>query len=111
MYQTTNFFVGRYIMKSQNQTVVPPSNESQYLNANFHNSQAAPKTIWVVHDPSGGPHFFLSKREAEKNYKRWKAQHLNDKNEKFEKISKPLKYILDHSKNRKFIKMNGFEAA
>ncbi len=98
-------------MKSQNQTVTPPSNESQYLNANFHDSHAAPKTIWVVHDPTGGPHFFLTKREAEKQYKQLKIRHLYDKNAEFEKMSKPLKYILDGSKLRNYMKMNGPEAA
>ena len=93
-------------MNSQNQTVVPPNNESQYFNTDFHNTKAAPTTIWVVHDPTGGPHLFLDKRKAEKSYKRWKKQYLNDKNAKFKKISKPLKYILDHSKRRRFLKMN-----
>lgn len=98
-------------MNSQKQTVVPPNNEKQYFNTNFHDSNIAPQTIWVVHDPTGGPHFFLTKREAEKQYKKWKVKHLYDKNEEFERISKPLKYILDHSKKRKFLKMNNFEAA
>jgi hypothetical protein len=97
-------------MNSQNQTVVPPSNEDQYSNTDFHISNVAPKTIWVVHSPKG-PHFFLTKRDAEKQYKKWKKEHLYDKNKDFEKISKPLKYILDHSKQRKYIKMNGIEAA
>ena len=98
-------------MNSQKQTVAPPSNESQYFNTNFHDKKTAPKTIWVVHDPTGGPHFFLTKREAEKQYKIWKAHHLHNKNEEFEKMSKPLKYILDGSKIRNYIKMNGQEAA
>ena len=98
-------------MSSQKQTVAPPKNESQYFSTNFHDSKAVPTTIWVVHDPTGGPHFFLDKREAEKQYKTWKKEHLYDKNETFEKMSKPLKYILDHSKKRKYLKMNNYEAA
>lgn len=94
-------------MDSRKQTVVPPNSETKYFNTNFHDSKAVPKTIWIVHNPSGGPHFFLTKREAEKQYKKWKVKHLYDKNEEFEKISKPLKYILDGSKSRKIIKMNG----
>lgn len=98
-------------MKHQKQTVTPPNSETKYFNTNFHDKKAAPKTIWVVHDPTGGPHFFLTKREAEKQYKKWKVKHLYNKNEDFEKISKPLKYILDGSKTRNYLKMNGFEAA
>lgn len=89
----------------------PPSSETQYFNTNFHDSHAAPKTIWVVHDPDGGPHFFLTKREAEKQYKKWKTHHLYNKNVEFEKMSKPLKYILDGSKRRNYLKMNGENAA
>ena len=98
-------------MNSHKHSVIPPINENQYFNTNFHNKKAVPKTIWVVHDPNGGPHFFLTKREAEKQYKKWKVNHLYTKNVEFEKISKPLKYILDGSKIRKYIKMDGDEAA
>lgn len=82
-------------------SIVTPINEKQYFQTNFHDSITAPRTIWVVHDPDGGPHFFLTKRAAEHEYKKWKKRHLYDKNETFEKMSKPLKYILDGSKRRK----------
>lgn len=103
--------MGRYIMSFNKDIVTPPNNENQYFNTNFHHSQAAPKTIWVVHDPNGGPHFFLTKRDAEKQYKQWKRQHLYEKNESFQKISKPLKYILDGSKRRRYLKMNAPSSA
>ena len=98
-------------MNQEKRIVIPPNNEEKYFNTNFHDKKTAPKTIWVVHDPDGGPHFFLTKRDAEKQYKTWKINHLHNKNEEFEKISKPLKYILDGSKLKKYVKMNGFEAA
>jgi hypothetical protein len=87
-------------------SIVPPVNNEQYKKTNFHTSDTSPKTLWVIHNPISGPLFFLSKREAEKKYKALKKQHLYDKNEEFEKMSKPMKYILDKSKIRKFLKMN-----
>ena len=86
--------------------IIPPSTESQYKKANFNISKTSPRTLWVIHNPILGPVFFLTKREAEKKYKALKIQHLYDKNEEFKRISKPMKYILDHSKIRKHFKMN-----
>jgi len=80
--------------------IIPPSNLEDYYKSNFHNSKMSPKTMWVIHDPVNGPQIRFNKRDIEKLYKQLKTDHLYDKNEEFEKLSKPQKYILDNSQNR-----------
>lgn len=93
-------------MNKENHSFKQPGTKEQYYNTDFHCTKAAPTTLWVVHDPFQGPHFFLNKRNAEKMYKRVRKQYVHEKDEDLKKLSKPLKYILDHSKQRHYWKMN-----
>jgi len=76
---------------------------SNYGNINFKTKGNQPHSLWIIHDPESGPKYFFEKREADGYLKSLKkiAHETNDKDHPVYKMSKPLRYLLDHSSEKK----------
>ena len=51
-----------------------------------------PESFWLIFDPLDGPHFFRSKGEAMKMYKKWEKEAEQSSFDSFWEMSEPVEY-------------------